>query len=368
MIIILVGALAVIGVILGAGIWSFKKQLNKEDPEYILELIKDKSNGKDVALSIKYNHQQWVEINEQQVLPLASTVKTIIAIEYAEQAAKGRINPDQIVNLTELEKFYVPKTDGGAHEAWMSQLDNDTSVPLREIAKGMILYSSNANTEYLMHLLGLDDINKVPEKMGATNHEPLYPIVSALFIPIELMAENGYTKEEAISVLKTMSMEEYRNRAYVIHNRFLSSSPTLEEKHKVVRSLDMDFQKIWSDRLPGSTANDYISIMEKLNSKKFLGSDVHQYLDPVMEQMMKNPNNQGWLMHAGIKGGSTAFVMTSAMYATDKKGNCTEFVFLSNHLNVLEVTKLSKNMNGFQLKFLTDEEFRNSVKEELAEL
>jgi D-alanyl-D-alanine carboxypeptidase len=128
----------------------------------------------------------------------------------------------------------------------------------------------------------------------------------------------------------------------------------------------MDIQKIWSDRLPRATTEGYVSIMNKLNSKMYFNDTVHKYLDPLMEQIMKNPSNQEWLVHAGQKGGSTAFVLTIAMYATDKDGNKTELAFFANDLTLIEQAKLSRNMNGFQLKFLKDAEFRAFVKKELS--
>ena len=63
------------------------------------------------------------------------------------------------------------------------------SVPLSEVANGMIAYSSNANTEYLMHVLDFQMINDVLMQLNVEEHEPLYPIVSALYIPIHLMEE-----------------------------------------------------------------------------------------------------------------------------------------------------------------------------------
>ncbi len=51
-----------------------------------------------------------------------------------------------------------------------------------------------------------------------------------------------------------------------------------------------------------------------------------------------------------------------AMYATDQEGNQTELAFFANDLSTMEQIKLSKNMNAFQLKFLTDEDFRKKVK------
>ncbi|MEK4446130.1 hypothetical protein N1I81_09440 [Bacillus sp. FSL M8-0052] len=87
-----------------------------------------------------------------------------------------------------------------------------------------------------------------------------------------------------------------------------------------------------------------------------------------MEQIMKKPNNREWLVHAGQKGGSTAFILTIAMYATDKERNQTEIAFFANDLNTLEIARLSRNMNGFQLKFLKDSKFRTHIKKELSSL
>ncbi|MFJ7667641.1 serine hydrolase [Lysinibacillus sp. NPDC097195] len=347
----------------------FKKEVTEEDPEYILQFIKENLESEKVSLSINYNEQKWVEVNQTKLLPLASTAKIIIAIEYARQAANGKIDPQQEVSLEELNAFYVPKTDGGAHDAWIANLNNGKEVGkvhLSEVAKGMIAFSSNANTEYLMNVLGLQNINNIPESLGIFNHEPLYPIVSALFIPSQLMNQQNLTKQEMLEAMESMDITEYRKRAMDIHNKWLNSPPTAQEKKQLVKSLDMDIQKVWSDRLPRSTSEDYVYIMNILNNKTHFNEDIYKYLDPVMEQLMENPKNRDWLVHAGQKGGSTRFIVTTAMYATDKEGNQTEIAFFANDLTTLVQTKLSHNMNAFKLKFLQDAEFRTLIKNELS--
>ncbi|MFD1739733.1 serine hydrolase [Bacillus salitolerans] len=299
----------------------------------------------------------------------ASTVKIIVAIEDARQASEGIINPNETVSTKELNTFFIPKTDGGAHEGWIKHLTNSgidlQHIPLSEVAKGMISYSSNANTEYLMSLLGLDHIEHLLQSLHVANHDSLYPIVSALFIPEHLKKERNLSKKELVAVLNRMEMEEYRRLAIDIHNSWLKQPLTEQEKKLLLKDLNMDIQRIWSDRLPGATAQDYVSIMRKLNNKSYFEQRVYDYLDPVMEQLMENPSNRQWLVHAGQKGGSTAFVLTNSMYATDKEGNETELAFFSNDLTSFEQAKLSKNLHGFQLKFLTDEDFRAQVKREL---
>jgi D-alanyl-D-alanine carboxypeptidase len=86
----------------------------------------------------------------------------------------------------------------------------------------------------------------------------------------------------------------------------------------------MNIQKVWSDCLPASTVEDYVSIMEKLNSKTYFEANVYKYLDPVMQSVIENAENQSWLKHCGMKGGSTASVLTKAVYATYKDGNTFE--------------------------------------------
>ncbi len=346
--------------------FMYLKSKSSGDPESVIDYVQEHRGTENMAMVIRHNDEDWVSINKDVPLPLASTVKIIVAIEYARQAAEGKIDPQQKVDLKTLVKYYVPNTDGGAHEAWIKSLADDAeNVPLSQVANGMIAYSSNANTDYLLKILGIENVNKLSEDLQLSSHEEMYPIVSALFIPMELMEDKGFSKEEALKELKSMSLEEYRERAIDIHQKWEISPPQAKDKEEVLKVLDMEFQKVWSDRLPRASAGDYAGLMKLLNSKNYFSREVHSYLDPVMEQVMKNPSNREWLQHAGQKGGSTAFVFTISMYAADKEGNRTEMAFLANDLSNLEFEKLSKNMNSFQLEFMTNSEFRDSVKEKL---
>ena len=361
------GKLFIPSLIAGFGFWKFMSGSNEATPEYIVQFIKKNINSHDVSLFINHNDETLVEVNSNVKLPLASTVKIIIAIEYAQQAAEGIIDPKQEVKVTDLAKLYIPKTDGGAHEAWLSKLGNDSDiVPLREVVDGMIAYSSNANTDYLLNLLGLDRINSVPKTLGITNHGPLYPIGSSLFIPSTLMKEKNFTKKETLQALSNMGAAEYRNRALAINEEWKSHAPTEQEKKEAMKIMNLDFQKIWSEKLPRATTKDYVSIMKILNNKIDLDQNVHKHLDPIMEQLMKNPINRKWLLHAGQKGGSTAFVLTMAMYATDKDGNRTELAIFTDNLSATNQERLTRSLNDFQLQVLTNPNFRHFITEEMA--
>ena len=285
------------------------------------------------------------DINADRKMPLASTVKIIIAIEYAYQAAIGKIDPMQWIDTTELDKYYIPNTDDNAHPQWLAYLKAMTrvkagKVQLQEVAKGMIDFSSNANTEYLLDLLGVDNVNKRLTALGLTKHDSLYYFVSSL----------GVINGKEVTELDKLSMEDYRALSTTQHSK-LKADPTY--KNSIV-FLPLNVQKVWSDRLPASTVKEYVSIMQKINSRTYFDSSIQKHLSMVMERLMDNPANQQWLKHAGMKGGSTSWVLTKALYATTATGESTELAYFFNNLTEEEFEKLAMNMNSFELAILTN--------------
>ena len=293
---------------------------------------------------------------------MASTVKIILAIEYAIQSSQGKINPQEKVSIDELSKFYIPNTDGGAHPSWLTSVNgkiNDHQISIKEIAKGMIRYSSNANTEWLGNRLGIHNINKRIDSLGVKNHTDFYNIVSALFVGKERFPQ--LKGKELENKLKSLPIKNYIETTNQIHSKLLTDSVYKND----IGDLGMNIQRVWSDNLPSSTVNEYVEIMRKINTKTYFDVEAQRYLDEVMEGLMENPANRKWLEHAGMKGGSTAFVLTKAFYATDKKGNKTELAYFFNDLDFLENTRLQGSMNEFELKILTNKEFRNKINSEL---
>ncbi len=330
--------------------------------EKVLRFIK--KNPDRAAIKLVRNDTVLAERNPYKMMPLASTVKIIVAIEYAAQAARGQIDSDERVSLAELEKFYVPNTDGGAHPAWLESVADkiqDHQITIREIAKGMISYSSNANTEWLCEKLGLDNINARLDSLDVKRHTKIHYLVSALFVGKEKFPHlHGKALETA---LRAMPEEAYIQATVEIHAK-LKQDTSYKKK---VGDLSLRIQKVWSDRLPRSTVAEYVGIMRKINSRTYFDAHTQHYLDDVMEYPLKNPANQRWLAHAGMKGGSTAFVLTKALYATDKKGNKTELAYFINDLSFLENLYLQMSMNQFELKILTSPSFREKVRKSLME-
>ena len=105
-----------------------------------------------------------------------------------------------------------------------------------------------------------------------------------------------------------------------------------------------------------------------ISSETYFPERQQEYLDEIMEYMLENAANRKWLQHSGRKEGSTAFVQTSALYATDRNGNTTELACFFENLTQREQRRLRINKNQFELKILRSTEFRSSLQKTINEI
>ncbi|MDG5472142.1 serine hydrolase [Jeotgalibacillus sp. ET6] len=328
----------------------------------MLRYAKKRRADKDVSLLIRRNKQELISINHETSLPLASTVKIILVIEFARQVSIGKIDENERVPKEELLKFYLEKTDGGAHEEWMKEFTKE-DYSLKEIAIGMAAYSSNANTDFLLNYLGIEEVNQLLESLNLHHHSRIYPLVSSLYISNYVkFNEKITTKKELLYRMKNMPIEEYIQYSLLIHNHMANEG---KKEYMEKLNLHFDLQKIWSDLLPSGSAKDYASLMEMINDGNVFEEKMQSCIEEILGySIFKNEKNREWIVRGGMKGGSTLFVYTYASYITDKDGNQTEIIFLSNNLNVLTLRKLQTNFNQFVLKVLTNGEYRKKISSE----
>ncbi|KAB2879108.1 serine hydrolase [bacterium] len=313
------------------------------------------------ALSVVRNDTVLADYNANVLLPLASTAKTLIALEYAKQAAANEINPDSMINLDCLERFYIEGTDGGAHPMWINYLNQNNliinhQVPLREVARGMIDFSSNANTEFLMERLTLDRINQQITELNV-EHTPMYYFISALGIGLD----RSIAQDSLIRFLNNLSFEERSHHAEIIHGKLATDFDGTFKASLNEQNLSLSAQKIWSDHLPASTAKAYVDIMKKINDRNF-PSEILFHIDEVFDTLTRlSPANRELFYHAGGKGGDTDWILTLAFYFNEKSGSKTEFAVFFNNLSGADKYSLENNINNFMVKLIEDSDFREEL-------
>ncbi len=319
-------------------------------------------NKSRASLYLVCNDTVIAKWNENKLMPLASTMKILVAVEFAKQAGNDVINENSRVALSELEKYYLPGTDGDAHPEWLqyerslNHISND-SIRLIDVARGMIIFSSNANTEYLMDQLGLDNVKNNVQLFGLKQHTAVFPVVSSLFIYQNPKKGN---EDKILKEIRKMPEEQYCKFIAMVHNQ-LKYDSSFKSRFRL-QDLTLKMQKVWSDKLTASTTKEYVQLCSILNNRKFMNENAYGILAEILETLMENPANRAWLKHAGMKGGSTEWVLTKAMYATTKKGTRIEMACFFNDLTPKENDRLQGWMNDFELGILSDQAFRQKVK------
>ena len=338
--------------------------LLRDNPNYVLEHLKE--HPENSSFYFAENGEVTVAYESDIKRPLASTVKILIALEYAMQVEENQLQKDMLVSLDDLSKFYLKNSDGGAHESWLEVMKQnnkikDNQVTLHDVAKGMITYSSNANTDYLMHLLGVEAINARKNQLGLNQHDDVYPIVSALYIS-DVVKTDEMSDEELIHELEALSFDEYSTIAHQLSQKMQTGEFDLSEE---TLELSSKLQKVWSDRLIGASANDYGKLLQLISNDE-LPTGAAQTIRDLMEWPMQlNKENKEHYLHLGSKGGSTMFVLNNEMYVEDLKDNQFEIVYLLDELNLLESFLIRKNRNSFEAKLINDVDFRKEVIQEL---
>ncbi len=338
-------------------ILSFAASLKAQNLNEVIKFIKD--NPQKASVYLIENEQTTINYNGTQIMPLASAVKTIIAIEFAKQVASKKIDQLSEVALTDLAKYYLPNTDGNAHPNWIKAIKKaqTDSVTLLAIAKGMIRHSSNANTEYLQDLLGLTNINKNLKTLALKNHEPLFYFGPAALMVCAKPTEIAET--DWLAQLNAMPIATYLKKCEAAHLQLKTNPEYLASFNR--QGLSAEVQKIWSDRIVGATTLAYASLMQKINSRTYFNAQTQAVLESIMEWPMEFDANKKTFNRLGQKGGSTAFVLTDAFYATNKIGLTLACAFFFNNLSLTESALINKNFAAFEANILNSKKFREEL-------
>jgi D-alanyl-D-alanine carboxypeptidase len=122
--------------------------------------------------------------NADVPMPLASVVKIIDLIAYAQGANDGQFNPAEWIPLSELERYYLPGTDLSSHRLALQDLEernliafDPPATPLEEIPWLMMRFSSNAAADYLHMAVGQQKIEETAVALSLTTQTAPCPFI-----------------------------------------------------------------------------------------------------------------------------------------------------------------------------------------------
>ncbi|MGV2875396.1 serine hydrolase [Macrococcus capreoli] len=293
-------------------------------------------------------------INGDKALPIASVMKVFIAVEYADQVVHHQINPNEHVVYKEVLRYDLPDVEGESEmQRTFESVYGTQHLTLNDVAKGMIRYSANANTDYLIDRLNIDAINNKINALKMGNHERIKPLIGGMVMASQLNSDALQQRIDEDDV--------YR---HVIRAKDLFVTGKIS-KEKVLKDFDQPRQVYWSDHLTHASAKSYALLMNDINSGKF-GVEQTKILRTLLEQT-SDQHIQSLYQHYGYKGGSTLKLLNGVYYTTKKNGHTQALAFYLNDLNPWEMYKAQRAFKLFRNKVLEDKAYRESLYEDHSE-
>lgn len=254
-------------------------------------------------------------VNPDFPLPLASVVKLIHLVAYADAVQGGELDPSQPVLLADLERYYLANSDLGAHPNAVADLraegrvfGDPPAVLLEDVPRMMMQYSSNAATDYLHLLLGQERLEATIAGLGLTSHTAPCPFLGQfLLMNNGAGAATGYLAEPERYGLEAMAATlAYRDETGGANSRSWRGRD---------RRPDMETQLLYSELFNAhASAADYAGLMGRIAENQLGTWDYSVLIRRYLEWPTAFPANQSlaWL---GYKGGSLPGVLTSSYYA-----------------------------------------------------
>ena len=321
-----------------------------------------KANPLRSSVYITRNDTVIARLNENKMMPLASTVTILVAVEFAQQSTHEMINENAYVKLEEIEKFYIPFIDSASYNSWLDYAKankeiKDGSVKLVDIARGMILFGCYTNADFLMDLLGFDAVKENIATFKLKQHTAVYPFAGSLFtyhIP------KKSSEDKLLKSLSKYSDKKYSMEAYYNHLDIKQDS-TFKETFRADK-FTPKLMKMWNDNLPASTAKEYVLMAQALNNREVIDEDAYFPIGEILEIPMEKKEYQRLYKHFGAKTGKTSYIFTRVIYYTEKSGTRIESAIFFNDLAPSEEKRLEDWHPAFEAQYLSDPVFRSKVR------
>ena len=274
--------------------------------------------------------------NADTPMPLISVAKIITLVAYVEAVAAGELNSLETVPLTDLERFYLPNFDLGAHRRAIAELreegrlispDDNPAVTLAEVPWMMIRHSSNAAADYLHLRLGQARIEETALALGlgepagttglASRHTAPCPFLGQFL----LMANHSRAQANDRAALAAYLDDPAAYGrdvalladAYANQETFRAAEAAWRERN---RRPSIDTQRFFAAEFaPRGTARAYAALMARLAQNGLSTADSSFQARRYLEWPNQFEANVSWASNVGYKNGALPGVLTTVYYA-----------------------------------------------------
>jgi D-alanyl-D-alanine carboxypeptidase len=268
--------------------------------------------------------------NADAPFPLASAFKLLLLAEMGRQMDAGLLNIEEEAPATDVDAWWLPGTDGGAHAQFINYFGTDRqTLTLREIAYGMIRFSSNAAADYLTARLGYDGFPALYDLLDLTNTQP----VSGTLLGLYLVLENHETGKAA---LEAMTDEQFAAESARLQSLFLNDPDwrtfelaTLASRSAQAQTADMQTALAEYARQAAYIARfgiqgsprDLLRVLAAAYGGEVFSAEAQTFMRDTLNWLMDfDRANRNVYAQLGSKGGSWAGVLTGTWYVQPLTG------------------------------------------------
>jgi D-alanyl-D-alanine carboxypeptidase len=262
-------------------------------------------------------------LNADERFPLASVGKIFVLAEYARRVAEGTLDPAERVPIAALDAYWLPRTDGNRHLAWLEETPTvDNAYPLFEVVRAMMYYSSNAATDYLAERFGRDSFIELYARLGVTDTD--YP---TNWIGLFLTLENHETGTRTASDLsgEAFALESERlTRLYVDDPIWRLAERTARADQRRAFDATADEQSAYFAAYGAKgTPRELARVMGAIFAGELLSTQISAIMRDAMDWSMDAPENRESFNTLATKGGSLPGYLTAAWFAAPR-GNLSD--------------------------------------------
>ncbi len=272
---------------------------------------------------------QGAFLNDDVPMPLASVVKVLHLVAYAEAVSDGTLDPTSTVWLDDLNAFYLPNTDLGAHERALTALQENGRVfgqPQAMLLDGvpgmMISQSSNAATDYLHLLLGQREIEETAVDLGLQNQTAPCPFLGQFLIMSNHISayDNSYQAWESYMA----NPEQYGRDVMLLTEMFNNDEQFRQaavDWRQRTREPNGQAQRMFSHAFNAhGSARDYAGLMARIAQNGLSSPESSFTARRILEWPMQFDANQALFSNLGYKNGSLPGILTTVYYAYPLSG------------------------------------------------
>lgn len=277
---------------------------------------------------------EGVYLNASVSMPLASVAKLIVLVAYTEAVATGELDSLEQIPLAELDRFYLPNFDLGAHRRAVAELreldrvhspDDNPTVSLDDVAWMMIRHSSNAASDYLHLRLGQRRIEETAVSLGL-NDSPHSHSAPCTFLGQFLMMGNhtrdGNNDQAFLSGFANgdqLAAEAYGREVALLADVYVNQEAFREAEldwRSTTRRPTIGTQRYFAGMMASQgTAGAYAALMLRLAHNGLSNADSSYQARRILEWTNLFAANQEIFSNVGYKNGSLPGVLTTAYYA-----------------------------------------------------